>query len=83
MNTKTFDLGISRRAVLKGGSLLTAAMLVPGVAFAAAGHIAVKSVRFKNGVLDLAGNLYLPKGVSESGTYPAIVSIHHRTVDGF
>jgi hypothetical protein len=49
MNTKTFDLerGFSRRAVIRGGSLLTTAMLVPGVVFAAgtAGDIAVKSVR--------------------------------------
>lgn len=63
MNIMTFDLerGFSRRVVLQGGSLLTTAMLVPGVAFAdaparaagAATDIAVKSVRFKNGVIDI------------------------------
>ena len=56
MNTKTLDLecGFSRRAVIQGGSLLTTAMLVPGVSFAAgaAGDIAVKSIRRLHRVRD-------------------------------
>ena len=37
MNTQSFGLerGFSRRVVIRGGPLLTTAMLVPGVAFAA------------------------------------------------
>lgn len=35
-----------------------------------------KSVTFKNGHLNMAGHLYLPKGFDENKKYPAVVSVH-------
>ncbi|MED4208181.1 alpha/beta hydrolase [Priestia megaterium] len=35
-----------------------------------------KSVTFKNNILNMAGNLYLPEGFDENKKYPAIVSVH-------
>jgi len=36
----------------------------------------MRSVKFKNRNLEMAGNLYLPDGFKESERYPAIVSVH-------
>lgn len=74
----------SRRKLIAGGSALTAAFLLPGGASGApnadsgvqVGSTTRKNVRFKNGAIDMAGHLYLPKGFDERSTYPAVVSIH-------
>jgi hypothetical protein len=71
----------SRRKLIAGGSALTAAFLLPGGASSATGGIQVgpatmKNVKFKNGPIDLAGHLYLPKGFDEHARHPAVVSIH-------
>ena len=86
MNTKIFDItrtNLSRRAAMTGGSVLTAALAFPSLALTStntpagpAGQATVRGVRFKNGTIDMAGNLYFPPGFSESRTYPTIVSIH-------
>lgn len=74
------DLG--RRKALLGGSALAAAFALPGLApaasaaAAAAGGVTVRGVRFKNNGIDMAGNLYLPKGFLQGGNYPAIISVH-------
>jgi fermentation-respiration switch protein FrsA (DUF1100 family) len=75
---------LRRREVLMGGSALSAAVLLPRLAFAApepervskVGSGPMKSVRFKNNDIDMAGNLHFPKGFSESGKYAAVVCIH-------
>lgn len=89
MNDKHLNArGMSRRSILTNGSALTAAaLIVPAAAFAntsaqppvgvrTLGDITMRSVRFKNAAIDMAGTLYLPKGFSESRKYPALVSIH-------
>jgi uncharacterized protein len=78
--------GYSRRTVLVGGSLLSAAMALPALASAtqhtatttAAGSAgpSMKNVQFKNNAIMLAGNLYLPAGFSEAGKYAAIITVH-------
>jgi len=73
-----------RRYALFGGSLLAASLLIPQAAFAATKSKAsaqtagarVLNVTFKNNGIDMAGNLYLPKNFSDTGKYPAIVSVH-------
>src|SRR5262249_23411465 len=37
---------------------------------------AMRSVRFKNRTISMAGNLFLPNGVNESERYPAVVCVH-------
>lgn len=71
----------SRRKLIAGGSALTAAFLLPGGAFSATGDTqlgpaTMKSVKFKNGPIDMAGHLYLPKGFDERVRHPAVVAIH-------
>src|ERR1700684_1705020 len=34
------------------------------------------STQFDNGAIKMAGNLYFPDGFDDSGSYPAIVSVH-------
>jgi fermentation-respiration switch protein FrsA (DUF1100 family) len=73
-----------RRKLIAGGSALTAAFLLPAAASAAPnadsgvqiGSVTRKNVRFKNGVIDMAGHLYLPKGFDARAKHPAVVSIH-------
>lgn len=36
----------------------------------------MKSVTFPNGPITMAGNLYLPVGFDDAGSYPAIVAVH-------
>jgi fermentation-respiration switch protein FrsA (DUF1100 family) len=36
----------------------------------------VTEIQFDNGTIKMAGNLYFPDGFDESGSYPAIVSVH-------
>jgi fermentation-respiration switch protein FrsA (DUF1100 family) len=75
---------MGRRQTMFGCSALTASLLIPQIASAAeeskqrttATGVRVLNVRFKNNGIDMAGNLYLPKNLSESGKYPAIVSVH-------
>ena len=73
-----------RRTALLNGSALTAAFLIPRLAGAdtkpapasKSEKATMKSVRFKNNAIDMAGNLYFPKGFAENGKYPAVVSVH-------
>gem|GEM_PF-43823 len=73
---------IGRRHALFGGSALAASLLIPQIASAAgkskvmATGVRVLNVSFKNNGIDMAGNLYLPKGFSKTSKYPAIVSVH-------
>jgi fermentation-respiration switch protein FrsA (DUF1100 family) len=87
MNDKHSNLAHTtsgRRTALMTGAALIAALLLPLVAFAAAkptspaktGEVRVKNVTFKNNGIEMAGNLYLPKGFSESGKYPAVITVH-------
>jgi len=87
MNEKPVSFSLtpmSRRKVIFGGSALTSALLMPKFAMsnpstpatAQPGGVTMKSVQFKNGAVDMAGNLFLPNGFNESTRYPAIVSIH-------
>lgn len=77
-------LSPSRRKLIAGGSALTAAFLLPTAAVGAVkadkgvqlGSVTRKNVRFKNGAIDMAGHLYLPKGFDERTKHPAVVSIH-------
>ena len=63
---------------------MTAAFLLPTGASGApnasiglrVGSATRQDVRFKNGSIDMAGHLYLPKGFDERAKYPAIVSVH-------
>lgn len=74
----------SRRKLIAGGSALTTAFLLAGAATAAPsvshgvqiGSATRKHVRFKNGAIDMAGHLYLPKGFDARAKHPALVSIH-------
>ncbi len=36
----------------------------------------MSDIQFDNGAIKMAGNLYLPDGFDEAGSYPAIVSVH-------
>ncbi|MFP2906737.1 alpha/beta hydrolase [Pyxidicoccus sp. 3LFB2] len=72
-----------RKALMMGVALI-AALFLPRMAFAAAKptpsskteEVRMKSVRFNNHGIEMAGNLYFPKGFSESRQYPAIITIH-------
>jgi fermentation-respiration switch protein FrsA (DUF1100 family) len=74
----------SRRHAIFSGSALAASLLISQITFAAgesnltteATGARVLNVSFKNNGIDMAGNLYLPKNFSETGKYPAIVSVH-------
>lgn len=78
------DLSLTRRKAILGGSAFAASLMVPGLSFGASqavaaatqGDINMKSVTFKNNGIDMAGNLYFPKGFQEGHKYPAIVSVH-------
>ena len=48
----------------------------PAVAAAATASVTMKKVKFKNGAITMAGNLYLPKGFKEGRKYAAVASIH-------
>jgi uncharacterized protein len=39
-------------------------------------HVTPKSITFKNGSLNMSGNLYLPEGFREDAKYAAIVVVH-------
>ena len=80
-----FDcLTLTRRTAILGGSAFAASLMAPDLAFGASqavtaatkGEFNMKSVTFKNNGIDMAGNLYFPKGFTEGGKYPAIVSVH-------
>jgi uncharacterized protein len=74
--------GFSRRTMLMAGSALgAAAVALPGLGSAAskaaaAGSASVRSVRFQNNAISLAGDLYLPASFSEAGKYAAIITVH-------
>jgi len=77
-------INIGRRQALLGVFALAASLLIPQITFASGGanlstnatEARVLNVSFKNNGIDMAGNLYLPKNFSETGKYPAIVSVH-------
>jgi fermentation-respiration switch protein FrsA (DUF1100 family) len=77
-------LSLSRRQALIGGSALTAGLLFAGAALSAtkttrtllADRTTMNNVTFKNGAIDMAGNLYLPKDFDETKKHPAIVVVH-------
>jgi uncharacterized protein len=67
----------SRRRMIAGGSVMAAAIVLPLGAYATqVGSATMRSVKFKNGAIDMAGHLYLPKGFDERAKHPAVVSIH-------
>ena len=74
----------SRRKLIAGGSALTAAFLLPTATSGApnadsglqGGSVTRKNIRFKNGAIEMAGHLYLPKGFDERAKHPAVVSVH-------
>src|SRR5688572_20568457 len=55
-------------------TITTAALLLPAVSFGA--DATMKSVRFKNNGIDMAGNVYFPKDFTENRKYSAIVVVH-------
>lgn len=72
-----------RRKALFGASAFATGMTMPDLVFASdtsglAGPngVTVRAVTFKNNAIDMAGNLYLPKGFREGTKYPAVVSVH-------
>jgi fermentation-respiration switch protein FrsA (DUF1100 family) len=71
---------LTRRKVILGGSAMTAAAALPGVVFAASGQPAggatMRGIKFRQGSIDMAGNLYLPAGFKPGDKYAAIVSVH-------
>lgn len=73
--------GIGRRKLL-GGSVLTASLLLSGIAADAAnpnsqnGDVKMKGVEFKNNAITMSGNVYLPQGFSEKSRYAAIIVVH-------
>jgi fermentation-respiration switch protein FrsA (DUF1100 family) len=86
MNLSSFRSALAkpgRRDVLTAGLALLAALLAPQRSLAASpateakpAEVRVKSVTFRNNGIVMAGNLHLPKGFSESGKYPAVVTVH-------
>jgi fermentation-respiration switch protein FrsA (DUF1100 family) len=84
----TAHLDVGRRDFLARSALLGAGLAVgPWLTAQAAGRAAstswqgrtvgnVKSVRFPNGPITLAGNVYLPPGFDATRKYPAIISVH-------
>ncbi len=85
--TSKFNIGNTlptRRTAILGASALLASLAVPRFAFGASkavtaattGELTMRAVQFKNNGIDMAGNLYFPKGFTPGGKYPAIVSVH-------
>jgi len=76
--------GLSRRAVVMGGSMAATGLLISGSAAQAAGSATLtnigdttmQDVWFNNNGITMAGNLYLPKDFSTNGKYAAVVSVH-------
>lgn len=79
---------LSRRALMVGGSIVSAGLLIPRSASAALhpaprpagpttriGDVTVKGVTFKNNDITMSGNVYLPKGFTKRRTYPTIVVV--------
>jgi uncharacterized protein len=73
---------LSRRQAIMSGSALSAALLSPRLATAKPAGVSktsgveMRSVQFKNNAIEMAGNLYLPKGFTESQKYAALVCVH-------
>jgi uncharacterized protein len=65
-------------AGLAMGPWLTARAAAPAASSSGQGRAAgnIKGVRFPNGPVTLAGNVYLPQGFDASRKYPAIISVH-------
>lgn len=70
---------IDRRRALVGLSTLTVALLHPHAATAAnplADSFAVQGIHFKNQSINMAGNIYSPKGLNKRAKHPAVVVVH-------
>ncbi|MES2758905.1 MAG: alpha/beta hydrolase [Pseudomonadota bacterium] len=65
---------LTRRKALIGVTTLTAAFLLPHGASAAA--TVVQGVQFKNQAIDMAANIYSPKGMNKGTKHPAVVVVH-------
>ncbi len=75
--------GLGRRTLLRGGTALAAAFLTIGlitaeqpVSASQIGATKMQSIQFKNGDINMAGNVYLPDGFDPSRRYSAIVVVH-------
>lgn len=74
----------TRRSVLAGGAIATAASMLSINAFAAkppapvqaAEAIRTRDVQFQNNDIKMAGILFFPEGFSEAGKYASIVVVH-------
>ena len=70
----------SRRAFLLGSVALAVSLAWPGMTHTektpSTAAATMKDVTFKNSGIDMAGNIYLPRGFKAGGTYPAIVVVH-------
>lgn len=80
---------LDRQRLIEKGAAVTAAFLTLGLTVtalqpASAAQIAatevgatkMQSIQFKNGDIDMAGNVYLPKGFDRRRKYEAIVVVH-------
>jgi len=70
-----------RHALIAGGALAGSLMAGSSLANVVGGvplppGVTVKSVTFKNGAIDMAGNVFYPPGFDAVKKYPAIVSVH-------
>jgi hypothetical protein len=80
--------GLSRRHLLLSSSIVSAGLLLAGVASAApskatqtavttqTGDVVVSNVEFKKNDITLAGNVYYPKGFNRNQKYAAVVVVH-------
>ena len=78
MNSEFNPTLFSRRRLMLGGIALASAVLTPKVGSAAtlASGVTLKEVSFKNGAIDMAGNVFLPKTLEQDRRYAAIVVVH-------
>jgi uncharacterized protein len=79
--TTQSPLSMGRRQTLLAGTAFATASLFSHASQAATSAApvrggSVKSVRFKNNGLDMAGNVYFPKDFKEGQKYPAVVVVH-------
>lgn len=81
MTVKSFNLPLTRRQTMLTGSALAAAVLLPQISSAAtsvatSAPSTMKSVRFNNNGLEMAGNVYYPSNFNEAQKYPVVVCVH-------
>ena len=85
MNKNT---ALSRRKLLLTSSIVSASLLLAGLASATpsapnsalttsqVGEVTIRGVEFKNNDITMSGNIYYPKGFNENKKYSAIVVVH-------